>query len=203
MANPAPNPLALSVINDNDLAVAAVLRNNFAAIQAAVNLLRAIVAGGSLGQVLQAVDATDVQWGIVPGQVLQKGKKTSNVSTSGTTFGAGADLLAADLTFTADGTSDYGLFVSASRWQNSTSGAVNELDIKLDGADQGEIAQLVAPAANVGDTLCCLGVIQAPAAGAHTVNARMYATAGTATAAAGTGGAGGSSPILVMVVKLG
>ena len=62
MSNPVPNNLALSVINTNDTAQSAPLRNNYAAIQTAVNQLIACLSGGTAGQRLQAVDGTDVQW---------------------------------------------------------------------------------------------------------------------------------------------
>lgn len=62
MANPVPNPLALSIINTGDVAQSAPLRNNNAAIQTAVNELIACLSGGTAGQRLQAVDGTDVQW---------------------------------------------------------------------------------------------------------------------------------------------
>jgi hypothetical protein len=109
MPDPVPNNLALSVINPNDVAQSAPLRNNYAAIQTAVNQLIACLAGGVAGQALYAVDGTDVQY-IDPrttSRVLASGKKTGSVTSSGTTFAAGSDVLAAALSFTADGTSDY------------------------------------------------------------------------------------------------
>ena len=62
MSTPVPNNLALSVINTNDTAQSAPLRNNYAAIQTAVNQLIACLSGGTAGQRLSAVDGTDVQW---------------------------------------------------------------------------------------------------------------------------------------------
>ena len=60
--NPVPNNLALSVINTNDPVQSAPLRNDFAAIQVAVNQLIACLSGGTAGQLLSAVDGTDVQF---------------------------------------------------------------------------------------------------------------------------------------------
>jgi hypothetical protein len=62
MSNPIPNQLALTNIADGSQRVASPLRNNYAAIQAAVNELIVALTGGANGQTLQAVDATDVQW---------------------------------------------------------------------------------------------------------------------------------------------
>lgn len=62
MSNPLPNTLALGNIADGSEIIASTHRNNYAAIQAAVNLLRQALAGGTSGQVLTAVDGTDVQW---------------------------------------------------------------------------------------------------------------------------------------------
>jgi hypothetical protein len=57
-----PSALALATITDSSLITASSHRNNYAAIQAAVNALAAALDGGAAGQFLQAVDGTDVQW---------------------------------------------------------------------------------------------------------------------------------------------
>lgn len=62
MSNPLPSQLALTTINDSSLITAAPHRNNYAAIQAAVNALIVAAGGGSAGQLLTAVDGTDVAW---------------------------------------------------------------------------------------------------------------------------------------------
>jgi hypothetical protein len=55
-----PNDLALTVINDGAEIIASDHRNNYADIQAAVNALRDALANGTAGQLLRAIDATDI-----------------------------------------------------------------------------------------------------------------------------------------------
>ena len=80
MPNPLPNSLALTTINTNAQIISSDHRNNYAAIQAAANLIRACLAGGSAGQLLQAVDGTDVQW-IPPPVVARKTTAKQVVNT--------------------------------------------------------------------------------------------------------------------------
>lgn len=90
MANPLPNQLALTSIADGSQRLASPIRNNFSAVQTAVNALRTALASGTAGQVLQAVDGTDVQW-----QTLLQLVDTSHPykiqfgSSVGTTNGSG------------------------------------------------------------------------------------------------------------------
>jgi hypothetical protein len=99
MSNPVPNALALSTINDGDQAQAAPLRNNFSAIQSAVNLIRACLAGGSAGQLLQAADGTDVQWvtGVPLSAIYRKTTSKVVVNTVAET-----DLLNGEITVAAN-----------------------------------------------------------------------------------------------------
>jgi len=62
VSNPLPDMLALTPIADGSAQQAAPVRNNFSAIQTAVNANVTALSGGTVGQVLQAVDASTVQW---------------------------------------------------------------------------------------------------------------------------------------------
>jgi hypothetical protein len=62
MSNPIPSALALTTVPDSSLITSAPHRNNYAAVQTAVNALIAALSGGSAGQRLAAVDGTDVVW---------------------------------------------------------------------------------------------------------------------------------------------
>lgn len=94
MANPVPNNLALSVINTGDTAQSAPLRNNYAAIQTAVNELIACFSGGTANQLLQAVDSTDVQWATPPGAEIGYDQITASVNIVGTTSAAPTTVIA-------------------------------------------------------------------------------------------------------------
>ena len=142
--------------------------------------------------------------GTSAGSVVGHATNTSSATTSGTSFAAGADILAADLSFIADGTSDYLVTVSARQWSNTgTSLPHNRLSLKLDGADAGVF---IDTSLATGQAVVVSGsvVIAAPSAGAHTVNGRFWVSAGTGTLTAGAGGAGGgvSTPLVVTVTTL-
>lgn len=62
MSNPIPDLLALTSIADGSQRLASPIRNNYSDIQTAVNELIAALSGGASGQVLQAVDASHVQF---------------------------------------------------------------------------------------------------------------------------------------------
>lgn len=122
--------------------------------------------------------------------------RTTSVSTSGTTYGTGADLLASAISFTADGTSDYAVTMSCPSFH--VTGAV-AFALTIDGSQSSSIAS--PSSANTGG-YTVRGIISAPSAGTHTVNIRMWTSANTATATAGVGGSGTDGPILVTVDAL-
>lgn len=132
------------------------------------------------------------------GMRIAKGTKASSVATTGTTFAAGADLLASALQFTAVGGNSYIVRVSAPFWQNSAAANGCDLRLNLDGADAGFVARITSPAINAG--VPCVGVgYFTPSAGSHTVNIRLSVSAGTGTVQAGSGGAGTNLPIVVTI----
>lgn len=134
--------------------------------------------------------------------ILAKGKKTSSASTTGTTFGTGVDLLASALSFTADGTSDYAVVVSADGVLNTGTPNSNQFNINLDGSDVGIIGVFKTAAVQQEIPVCLRGVILAPSAGSHTVNVRFFVSAGTGQVVGGAGGAATDQPILVTVERL-
>lgn len=97
MANTVPSSLALSVINTNDPINSAPHRNNYAAIQSATNGLITCLSGGTSGQLLSAVDGTDVQWvaGFKPTYRKVTVKIVSNTTTE-------TDLLNGEITVAAN-----------------------------------------------------------------------------------------------------
>lgn len=114
------------------------------------------------------------------GSYLASGSRAADVSTAGTTFAAGADVLAAALSFTADGTSTYIVEVFCAEWRSNSSGVNNIAKLNLDGADGGFMAVFTSPSANFGAPLRGEREIT-PSAGAHTVNVRIVVGGGTTT----------------------
>jgi len=137
--------------------------------------------------------------------IVARGTRAAVVSTVGTTFATGADVLAGDLAFTADGVSNYMLEVSARGWIANVVGQYVQMEVKLDGADYGSMALKVSEAAPLlAQTLEARAYIAAPASGAHTINARILVSGGGATGqiAAGAGGPLTDLPVLVTLTQM-
>ncbi len=111
---------------------------------------------------------------------------SSSVVSSGRSFAAGVNVLPVGLTFFADGTSYYLFQVSAFDWGNTVV-SQSLLSIEYDGTDGGAMAVLTETLANAADPLNSQAALL-PTAGNHTVNARLWCDAGTATIAAGAQG---------------
>jgi hypothetical protein len=96
VSNPIPDQIALAVIADGSPRIAAPVRNNYSAVQAAVNELIAALEGGSAGQVLRAVDASTVEWAAAT-YLFRKNTVQDVVSTTAPT-----DLLNGEITIPAE-----------------------------------------------------------------------------------------------------
>lgn len=118
--------------------------------------------------------------------------RNSNVTTTGTTFAAGTDLLASPIEFTATGSNSYILRVSAPEWFLSTSGNIF-LRLNLDGAD----GTVMASSSTGMNATSCNGAayIATPSSGEHSVNVRLVVSTGTGTVA----GAAASSVLPIIV----
>lgn len=138
---------------------------------------------------------------VVGTQVLVSGTKTSNVTTTGTTFATAASLLSSPLSFTADGTSSYLVRVNARAWFNSGAGNLNILYISLDSSQNATIATYSTPTANYESPLSVAGLLVTPSAGTHTINARFAVNAGTGTIYGGSGGASNNAPIYLTLSR--
>lgn len=69
MSNPVPSAVALTTIADGSPRIAAPVRNNYSALQTAINALIAILADGTNGQKLQTDGAGNLSWAT---ETLQK-----------------------------------------------------------------------------------------------------------------------------------
>lgn len=131
--------------------------------------------------------------------------RAADISTTGTSFGTGADLLASALSFTADGTSDYLYMCSIGKVYDTANSTVVHLSLNQDSTDVGEIGYVdCAGTVQVLVPATVSTVIAAPSAGAHTVNTRMWVDGGTGHAVGGTAGVAGDNlrPIAVTVWRL-
>lgn len=86
MSNPVPSSLALTTIANDAEIIASDHRNNYSAIQTAVNALITALSGGTANQVLTAADSTDVSWSDAPSRVLHaySGNPLTNLVSSTT-----------------------------------------------------------------------------------------------------------------------
>lgn len=153
----------------------------------------------SLVTVAQTANTTGTTF---PGVPVAYGKRTSNVSSSGTSFGTGADILAAALPFNANGTSDYMVRLSCEYVTQNTNNDGAFFHINLDGSDAGLMRIVTVAAAAAAYSGDVTGVLVAPSAGAHTLNVRLRVDAGSATIQGGAGGSGAVVPILVSLQRM-
>lgn len=112
------------------------------------------------------------------GQRLAVSTRNANVTTTGTTFAAGTDLLSSAIEFTATGNNSYILRVHSPEWFISVAGNIF-LHLNLDGADQTSFAAATSPTGPLNG----VAYIATPAAGEHSVNARLVVSTGTGTVA--------------------
>jgi hypothetical protein len=122
----------------------------------------------------------DGAWDKAPGTIMGFGLGQA-VSTASTNFAGGQNLLAANISFTADGVSRYALVVLGAGWSNSFAGTTTMIaSAVLDGA-QGGLFNAMAD--NTGVLAPLSGAIDllVPSAAVHTVNVRIYAGTGTTT----------------------
>jgi hypothetical protein len=114
-----PSSLALASIVDDSEIVASDHRNNYAAIQTAVNALISALSGGSSGQVLTASDASDVQWGAARTTYRKASAKAVNTTTAAT------DLLNGEITVAAGvlGTTGVLRLTAFGDWLQNSGGA--------------------------------------------------------------------------------
>ena len=102
MSNPVPSDLALTVIQDGAAILSSDHRNNYAAIQTAVNDLIAALEGGVAGEFLAATDGSDVEWAYPPGYEIGYDQITSPVNITGTSLSAATTVIAGSA-YTFDG----------------------------------------------------------------------------------------------------
>lgn len=143
----------------------------------------------------QIVAQNPVPTAPISGYRLAKGTVSSDVTTTGTTFAGGTDILATAFEFSATGNNDYIFRVSAAGWYLSTTAAALALHLNLDGADNKIFAQTTSTTANAVYPLSAAAYISKPSTGEHSVNARLTVGAGTGTIPASS--AGGYLPIII------
>lgn len=199
-----PSSLALASVADGSNIVAADHRNNYAAIQTAVNAVIADLGAGAAGQVLGLTPSAITP--VYPSgyEIVAATPITTNVTITGTNH-ASPTLVIATATTTFDGSKCYmeffsPRFVSPSNddmslvlWDGTPGSGGTELDI---------VAKPGAVAAGV--QIATPGVIKipvTPSAGPHTYKIYGYVGSGTGTVIAGAGGANTMTSTWMRFVK--
>jgi hypothetical protein len=147
-----------------------------------------------------AVSASTGSLSVVGGsgaaEIVARGNFTSIITTTGTTFATGTDLLASALTFISDGASDYLVEMFTLDYIQSAAGSVL-VHLNLDGVDGGNTTAVSMSAAGFAQAGWASSFIPSLAAGAHTVNLRIVVGGGTGTVNAST-----TRPGLITVSRL-
>lgn len=203
MSNALPSNLALSTINTDDPVASAPLRNNFAATQTGVNQVISCLSGGSLGQVLEAVDNSDVQWAYPPGYEIGYDSITAQANITGLTLGNATTAIAGSA-HTFDGGSVVAEFyASAVELPGVADGTMN-IVLFEGGTPIATLASLSNPAAANCWMGGCFRYRFTPSAGSHTYSIKAYvsSTAGTPNIFAGAGTAGANAPAYLRFTKV-
>lgn len=124
-----PSDLSLATIADGSSIIASDHRNNYAAIQTAVNALLDFLAGGSSGQVLESGGASVITWATGAGGVATR--KTTAKTVNTTT--AATDLLNGEFTISAGalGTNGIARLTAEGDYKQNSGGATNALRFQL------------------------------------------------------------------------
>lgn len=196
---PLPSNLALTVIADGALAVAADVRNDFSSIQNETNALLGILGGGVTGQFLKGVGTT-VSFDYPPGYEYAYTEYTSNVSVTATTAAtANTVVTAAAVTF--DGATLALLQFFAPR-VDTPAGGVVRFELYEDGAAIGQLGAIIAGGASSFTAPAKLERRRTPVAGARTYSMRAWVDAGTGTVGGGVGGSGVLMPGFIRITKV-
>lgn len=199
MSNPIPSSLSLSVISNGTIADATPVASNYAAIQAAVNEFVTALSGGAAGQVLQAVDGTDVQWAYAPGHEIGYNQITSPVGITGLSSASPTSVIAGSA-YTFDGSPVIADFYSP----EVTSPSLAAGDITVIGLFEGstllaEMGFMRCPSAgNAGGATVKGSFRFTPSAGSHTYSVSAWVTnvTGSPSILAGNGTAGAAPAYL-------
>lgn len=194
-----PSSLSLTSILDGTLAIAADVRNNYAAIQTAVNGLITALTGGTAGDVLGG-NGTTLTYAKPPGYELAYVEFTANVTANNVAEASATQVVSAGA-ITFDGTAVIIEFGCAGLATGGVAtGGINLWDVAT---DQGRLfdGRVVNMAAS--DYPVLLRRKLTPSAGAHTYNIRIWnTTASNFLATAGAGGAGGAAmPGYIRITK--
>lgn len=197
-----PNTVALANIADGSNIVAADHRNNYAAIQTAVNGLIADLSGGTAGQILKALSSSSVGYDTPVGGELGYTQFTASVTLSGLE-GTPTDIVAAP-SVAFDGTAVIVEFFCVQVSVPAAGGAIVGISLwdTTAAADLGRIAQVNTFGTAAGGVSVLARRKITPAAGARIYTVRGWqAGAGNGTALAGAGGAGVALPGYIRITK--
>jgi hypothetical protein len=193
-----PGSLALASIADGSLIVAADHRNNYAAIQAAVNALIADLGAGLAGQVLGLSPST-VSPVYPPGYEYAYGEITAPVSITATT-----DATANDCADAPSVTFDGSTIVEVEFYSPKINpGSDGRLLIALyeNGSSKLRLADIQLTNSSSSKELLVRRRLTPPA-GSDNYSVRAFVTAGTGTVGAGAGGSGNLAPGYIRVTKV-
>lgn len=198
---PVPSLLSLTDIPDGSQLVASPVRNNYTAIQAAVNALIGFLQGGAAGDVLR-FDGTD--WAPAAPGSSQLDRKTITADVAGivaTTEGTAAAVITGN-SVSYDGT-EVKLEFFAPKIENATNCIVTFVLLR-DATVVGQAKVTIdsgSAGSRPGEAAVKLEAFDTPAAGAHTYSVKAFVTGGSLTVKAGPGGSGAFLPAFLRVTK--
>lgn len=197
MSNPVPNSLALGTMSGE--ISASPHNSNYSAVQTAVNALIVAAGGGTVGQVLAAVDTTHTQFAYPPGYEYDYHEFTSPTTISSTTE-AGAFQIRDAAAITFDGATAVMIEFYAPYFTTATSGDQLVLCLYDGSSSIGLIGSGQATTGYSNEIYVRRRIT--PSAATHTYSIRGYRV-GTSniTVGAGLGGVGAYEPGFIKITK--
>lgn len=194
-----PSSLALTSIEDGSDIVASDHRNNYAAIQTAVNALKTALAGGTTGQVVTATSSSAVDYEYPPGHEFAHVEATATVNITATTEATANSVVSAGA-ITFDGSTIVMVEFFSPAVQKGTTWIRFAL---YDGSSSIGVLtpQLTAGGGTVGSVVTLKRRLT-PTSASHTYSVRAWVDAGTGEVFGAAGGSGTFVPAYIRITKV-
>jgi hypothetical protein len=197
-----PSTLSLTTIANGSNIVSADHRNNYTAIQNAINALKDALSGGSLGQVLRATDTDTVAMAYPPGYEYTHTAYTAPVAVTATTEATANTIVTAGAV-TFDGSTDVVIEFFAPGWELGAIDTRFHLWLYDGSSSIGRISNGTSGERAVrAQTAIVARRRITPSAAAHTYSIRASVAANTLTVYGGAGGVGNDVPGYIRITKV-
>ena len=126
-------------------------------------------------------------------------ERTTNYTTASTSYAGAANAFSSDISFTADGTSTYRIYLYVAGMNTGAATRAIRASLNLNGTETGRAAIVYSSAGVIQTGAYIIDRYLIPSAGAKTVNFRFYHDIAACTAEAGDGTGSNPMPMYMAV----